>query len=99
MSDGHDTGKSTSQPVQPKNRIPAWTAIGAILAARRQQGGTPCPKRIPASMRTRQSLRDLIEGRLSSPDGRAEWVRLPVSKAQSLCRSRFLTVTVRQRIS
>ena len=33
-------------------------------------------KRIPASMRTRQSLSELIEGRLASPDGRAELVRL-----------------------
>ena len=33
-------------------------------------------KRIPASMRTRQSLCNLIEGRLSSPDGRAELVKL-----------------------
>lgn len=33
-------------------------------------------KRVPASMRTRQSLSDLIEGRLSSPDGRAELVKL-----------------------
>ena len=33
-------------------------------------------KRIPSSMRTRQSLSDLIEGRLSSPDGRADLVRL-----------------------
>jgi len=33
-------------------------------------------KRIPGSMRTRQSLSDLIEGRLSSPDGRTELVRL-----------------------
>ncbi len=33
-------------------------------------------KRVPGSMRTRQSLSDLIEGRLSSPDGRAELVRL-----------------------
>ena len=33
-------------------------------------------KRIPSSMRTRQSLSDLIEGRLSSPIGRAELVRL-----------------------
>ncbi len=33
-------------------------------------------KRLPGSMRTRQSLSDLIEGRLSSPDGRAELVRL-----------------------
>ena len=32
--------------------------------------------RIPASMRTRQPLSDLIEGSLSSPDGRAELVRL-----------------------
>ena len=29
-------------------------------------------RRVPGSMRTRQSLSDLIEGRLSSPDGRAE---------------------------
>ena len=34
------------------------------------------PQRVPGSMRTRQSLSDLIEGRLSSPDGRAELVRL-----------------------
>ncbi len=33
-------------------------------------------KRVPGSMRTRQSLSDLIKGRLSSPDGRAELVRL-----------------------
>lgn len=33
-------------------------------------------KRLPGSMRTRQSLCDLIEGRLSSPDGRSELVRL-----------------------
>jgi putative transposase len=33
-------------------------------------------ERVPASMRTRQSLSDLIEGRLSSPDGRAELVKL-----------------------
>jgi len=33
-------------------------------------------KRIPGSMRTRQSLSDLIEGRLSSPDGRSELVKL-----------------------
>ena len=33
-------------------------------------------KRVPASMRTRESLSDLIEGRLSSADGRAELVKL-----------------------
>lgn len=33
-------------------------------------------QRVPASMRTRQSLSELIEGRLSSPDGRAELVKL-----------------------
>ncbi len=33
-------------------------------------------KRVPASMRTRQSLSGLIEGRLSSSDGRAELVKL-----------------------
>ena len=32
--------------------------------------------RLPASMRTRQNLSDLIEGRLSSPDGRSELVKL-----------------------
>lgn len=32
--------------------------------------------RVPGSMRTRQSLSDLIEGRLSSADGRAELVKL-----------------------
>jgi hypothetical protein len=29
-------------------------------------------KRVPPSMRTRQALSELIEGRLASPDGRAE---------------------------
>jgi putative transposase len=33
-------------------------------------------QRVPASMRTRQCLSDLIEGRLASPDGRAELVKL-----------------------
>src|SRR5512132_1535229 len=33
-------------------------------------------KRLPASMRTRQSLSDVIEGRLSSPAGREELVKL-----------------------
>ena len=33
-------------------------------------------KRVPASMRTRESLADLIEGRLSSADGRAALVKL-----------------------
>ena len=33
-------------------------------------------KRVPASMRTRESLSDLIEGRLSSAAGRAELVKL-----------------------
>jgi putative transposase len=33
-------------------------------------------QRVPASMRTRQSLSDLIEGRLASPEGRAELVKL-----------------------
>ena len=33
-------------------------------------------KRIPGSMRTRRSLSELIEGRLSSPDGRSELVKL-----------------------
>ena len=33
-------------------------------------------KRVPASMRTRESLTALIEGRLSSPDGRSELVKL-----------------------
>ena len=36
----------------------------------------PMSERVPASMRTRQSLSDLIEGRLSSPDGRAELIKL-----------------------
>ena len=34
------------------------------------------PRRVPGSMRTRQSLSDLIEGRFSSPDGRAALVNL-----------------------
>ena len=33
-------------------------------------------KRVPASMRTRETLSSLIEGRLSSPDGRSELVQL-----------------------
>lgn len=33
-------------------------------------------RRVPASMRTRESLSELIEGRLSSADGRAELVKL-----------------------
>jgi putative transposase len=33
-------------------------------------------RRLPGSVRTRQSLSDLIEGRLSSPEGRADLVRL-----------------------
>ena len=33
-------------------------------------------KRVPASMRTRQSLSDVIEERLSSPAGREELVKL-----------------------
>lgn len=33
-------------------------------------------KRVPASGRTRESLPDLIEGRLSSADGRAGLVKL-----------------------
>ena len=33
-------------------------------------------KRLQASMHTRQSLSDLIEGRLSSPDARADLVKL-----------------------
>ncbi len=33
-------------------------------------------KRVPASMRTRETLSALIEGRLSSPDGRSELVKL-----------------------
>jgi hypothetical protein len=38
----------------------------------------PMPQRVPVSMRTRQSLSDLIEGRLSSLEGRAELVKLAV---------------------
>lgn len=33
-------------------------------------------KIVPASMRTREALSSLIEGRLSSPDGRSELVQL-----------------------
>ena len=40
--------------------------------ARRQ----PMARRLPASARTRESLSDLIEGRLSSADGRAALVKL-----------------------
>ena len=36
----------------------------------------PVAKRLPASMGTRESLTDLIEGRLSSADGRSELVKL-----------------------
>ena len=44
-------------------------------------------KRIPASICTRQSLSELIEGRLASPDGRAELTRLIVEEAlEAECR-------------
>jgi putative transposase len=33
-------------------------------------------KRVPASMRSRQQLSDLIEGQLSSADGRADLIKL-----------------------
>ena len=33
-------------------------------------------KRIPGSMRTRETLSELIEGRLSAPDARSELMRL-----------------------
>ena len=33
-------------------------------------------RRVPASMRTRETLSALIEGRLSSPDGRSDLVKL-----------------------
>ena len=33
-------------------------------------------KRVPGSMRTRKSLSELIEGRLSCADGRGELVKL-----------------------
>ena len=33
-------------------------------------------RRILGSMRTRESLSDLVEGRLSSPEGRSELLRL-----------------------
>ena len=33
-------------------------------------------RRVPASMNTRQSLSELIEGRLSTADGRSELVKL-----------------------
>jgi hypothetical protein len=36
----------------------------------------PMAKRIPASMRTREALQALIEGRLASPAGRSELVAL-----------------------
>ena len=39
-------------------------------------GGHPMGKRVSASMATRQQLSDLIEGRLSSADGRTELIKL-----------------------
>jgi len=39
--------------------------------------------RLPSSMRTRQSLCDLIEGRLSSPDGRSDLMKLATRLAAS----------------
>ena len=36
----------------------------------------PMTKSIPGSMRTRESLLELVEGRLSAPDARTELVRL-----------------------
>ena len=55
---------------------PAGRAIDHHAGCRRRRREHPMEKRIPASMRTRQSLSELIEGRLASPDGRAELVRL-----------------------
>ena len=46
------------------------------VAAGAGKEGHPVAKRLPPSMRTRESLSDLIEGRLSSADGRAELVKL-----------------------
>ena len=40
------------------------------------------PRRVLGSMRARQTLSDLIEGRLSSPDGRAELAPLPRASAR-----------------
>ena len=42
-------------------------------------------KRVPASMRTRESLSELIEGRLSSAAGRAELVKLATRLIDALC--------------
>lgn len=50
-------------------------------------------ERVPASMRTRQSLSDPIEGRLSSADGRAELVKL----AMRLSSRREAEATLRRR--
>jgi hypothetical protein len=50
-------------------RPPAPVAAGASKEH-------PMEKRIPASMRTRHSLSELIEGRLASSDGLSELVKL-----------------------
>ena len=46
------------------------------VAERKVEAGVKYLRHLRASMRTRQSLSELIEGRLASPDGRAELARL-----------------------
>lgn len=57
--------------VHPRQRNHENAPVSAGIETRRR----PVKKRIQASMRTRQTLPALIEGRLSSPDARADLVK------------------------
>ena len=50
--------------------------LNGLGMCRPSKGGTSMSRRIPGSERTREGLRDLIEGHLSSEAGRSELVRL-----------------------
>jgi hypothetical protein len=50
--------------------------LNGLGVSRPKEGDTSMSRRIPASERTREGLRELIEGRLSSESGRSELVKL-----------------------
>ena len=78
--------KRAVNPVVVKSYTFWINCMGCILLMRfktrgwlerpQASGGHPMGKRVPASMATRQQLSDLIEGRLSSADGRTELIKL-----------------------
>ena len=61
-----------SKGVHPRQRNHKNMPVSAGIKPRRH----PMQKRIQASMQTRQALSSLIEGRLSSPDARADLIKL-----------------------